>query len=326
MSSNSIEAIFKESFDKLNSILMYLDHQLGTVSLTKEEIESLGGVKNEVESAHKILEEKKETQKKEKKKNEKVEKKEEKVEKKEEKVEKKEGKKEKKELNIEKKPENKKVKKEEDKKEDNTEKPDKKKKKKGESEEGKKESQSENKKEEKKHVQKKAMEPKEVFKLCDLRVGYVEECTILEGFNDIYSLVIDLGESNKRIIGTGLRNYVPIENIKNTKLVVFSNLKPKKFGTNFESNGMILTASMKDGDKKIYELIRPNENAKPGEKVFLEGTELDPKKESTITPKRFGQAMEHLKTNDECFCTYEGVKLRTESGFVKASLKNAPIS
>lgn len=318
MSSNSIEAIFKESFDKLNSILMYLDHQLGTVSLTKEEIESLGGVKNEVESSHKILEEKKDTQKEKKKKV--------KVEKKEEKVEKKEGKIEKKEVNIEKKAENKKVKKEEDKKEDNTEKPDKKKKKKGETEEGKKESQSENKKEEKKHVQKKAMEPKEVFKLCDLRVGYVEECTILEGFNDIYSLVIDLGEPNKRIIGTGLRNYVPIENIKNTKLVVFSNLKPKKFGTNFESNGMILTASMNDGDKKIYELIRPDENAKPGEKVFLEGTELDPKKESTITPKRFGQAMEHLKTNDECFCTYEGIKLRTESGFVKASLKNAPIS
>ena len=59
MSSNSVEDIFKESLDKLNSILMYLDHQLGTVSLTKEEIESLGGIKNEVEPAHKILEEKK---------------------------------------------------------------------------------------------------------------------------------------------------------------------------------------------------------------------------------------------------------------------------
>ena len=36
---------------------MYLDHQLGTVSLTKEEIESLGGVKNTVEPLHTILEE-----------------------------------------------------------------------------------------------------------------------------------------------------------------------------------------------------------------------------------------------------------------------------
>ena len=313
MSSNSVETIFKESFDKLNSILMYLDHQLGTVSLTKEEIESLGGVKNEVEPAHKILEEKKESQKKETKKKEKTKK--ETIEKKEEKEE-------------VKKEEQKEVKKEDKKEEkvEKKEKTEKKKNKKGENTEEKKEGESENKKGEKKHAQKKAMEPKEVFKLCDLRVGYVEECTILEGFKDIYSLVIDLGESNKRIIGTGLRNYVPIEKIKNTKLVVFSNLKPKKFGTDFESNGMILTASSKDGDNKTYELIRPDENAKPGEKVYLDGTELDPKKESTITKKRFDQAMEHLKTNDECFCTYEGVKLRTESGFVKATLKNAPIS
>ena len=59
MSSNSVQEIFKESIDKLNSILMYLDHQLGTVSLTKEEIESLGGVKNTVEPSHTILEEQK---------------------------------------------------------------------------------------------------------------------------------------------------------------------------------------------------------------------------------------------------------------------------
>ena len=48
------------------------------------------------------------------------------------------------------------------------------------------------------------MAPKEVFKLCDLRVGYVEECKILEGFN-IFSLIIDLGEPNKTLIGTRLR-------------------------------------------------------------------------------------------------------------------------
>ena len=286
MNSNSLEAIFKESFDKLNSILMYLDHQLGTVSLTKEEIESLGGIKNEEVPAHKILEEKKND-----KKNKKKEKKEE--EKEEQKEEQKEGKK---------------------------------KEKKEQKKEQKKKGDGETQKEKKKNEPKKAMEPKEIFKLSDLRVGYVEECKILEGFNDIYSLVIDLGEPNKRIIGTGLRNHVPIEKIKNTKLVVFSNLKPKKFGKEFESNGMILTAGLKDGDKKIYELIRPDENSKPGEKVYLDGTKLDPKKENTITPKRFGQLLEHLKTDDNCFCIFDGVKLRTESGFVTAPLKNAPIS
>ena len=294
MSSNSVKEIFQESMNKLNSILMYLDHQLGTVSLTQDEINSLGGVKNQVEPLHTILEEQKVSQDKKTKKKEKPKEKETKEEKKEEthKEEKKEEKKEKK---------------------------NKKKEEKKDGEEPKKE-------EKKKHEQKKAMEPKEIFKLCDLRVGYVEECTILEGFNDIYSLIIDLGEENKRHIGTGLRNHVPIEKIKNTKIIVFSNLKPKKFGKDFESNGMILTSSLKDGENKIYELIRPDDKAKPGEKVYLDGTELDPKKEATISPKRFGQILDNLKTNDECFCLYDGTKLRTESGFVTAPLKNAPIS
>ena len=284
MSSNSVQEIFKESIDKLNSILMYLDHQLGTVSLTKEEIESLGGVKNTVEPLHTILEEQKISEKKANKK------------------EKEKPKETKEEIKEEKKEEKPKEKTEEKKEEIKT----------GEKK--------------KKHEQKKGMEPKEIFKLCDLRVGYVEECTILEGFNDIYSLVIDLGEDKKRIIGTGLRNHVPIEKIKNTKLVVFSNLRPKKFGKDFESNGMILTASANEGEKEIFELIRPNENAKPGEKVYLEGTELDPEKVATINNKRFGQVLEKLKTNEECFCIYDGTKLRTESGFITAALKNAPIS
>lgn len=303
MSSNSVREIFKESIDKLNSILMYLDHQLGTVSLTKEEIDSLGGVKNTVEPLHTILEEQKGGDKKGKKKEK--------------------AKEEKHEEKHEEKPKEKKEEKHEVKKEEkHEEKKDKKNKKKEE-----KKDEGEGKKEEKKkHEQKKAMEPKEIFKLCDLRVGYVEECTILEGFNDIYSLVIDLGEENKRRIGTGLRNHVPIEKIKNTKIVVFSNLKPKKFGKDFESNGMILTASSKEGENKIYELIRPDENAKPGDKVYLDGTELDPKKEATISPKRFGQILDNLKTNEECFCIYDGIKIRTESGFIKAPLKNAPIS
>ena len=292
MSSNSVKEIFQESMNKLNSILMYLDHQLGTVSLTQDEIKSLGGVKNEVEPLHTILDEQKVAQDKKAKKKEKPKEKETKEEKK---GEKKEEKKEKKE-------------------------------KKNKKKEEKKDGEEQKKEEKKKHEQKKAMEPKEIFKLCDLRVGYVEECTILEGFNDIYSLIIDLGEENKRHIGTGLRNHVPIEKIKNTKIIVFSNLKPKKFGKDFESNGMILTSSLKDGENKIYELIRPDDKAKPGEKVYLDGTELDPKKEATISPKRFGQILDNLKTNEECFCLYDGTKLRTESGFVTAPLKNAPIS
>ena len=44
--NSKIDEIFKESIQKLNSMIMYLDTQLGTVSLTKEEIELLGGIMN----------------------------------------------------------------------------------------------------------------------------------------------------------------------------------------------------------------------------------------------------------------------------------------
>ena len=234
---------------------------------------------------------------------------------------------EKKEENEDNTEENKEEKKEENK-EENKEckKEEKKDKKKEKNEKNKEEKKKGDKEGKKQNKQNKKMDAKDIFKLCDLRVGYVEECKVLEGFNDIYSLVIDLGEPEKRIIGTGLRNHVPIEKIQSSKLVVFSNLKPKKFGTTFVSNGMILTSSLKDGDKEIFELIRPDENAKPGEKVYLDGTELDPKKEEQISPKRFSQIIENLKTDNDCFCTYDGVKLRTESGLIKAPLKNAPIS
>ena len=46
LSNSKIDEIFKESIQKLNSIIMYLDSQLGTVSLTKEEISLLRGLIN----------------------------------------------------------------------------------------------------------------------------------------------------------------------------------------------------------------------------------------------------------------------------------------
>ena len=37
--NEKVSSVFKESLDKLNSMLMFLDTQLGTVSLSKEEID-----------------------------------------------------------------------------------------------------------------------------------------------------------------------------------------------------------------------------------------------------------------------------------------------
>ena len=260
MSANDkVSSVFKESLDKLNSMLMFLDTQLGTVSLSKEEIDSLG-MTNKHQPLANIAKDKKEEKKKEKK-----------------------------------------EKKEETKKE-----------------EGKK-------KEQKK---KQGTDKNELFSLCDLRVGKVIECKILEGFNDVYALKIDLGEPEPRIIGTGLRHYVPQEEIQDSKVIVFSNLKPKRFGTTFTSCGMIMCASIKNGEaKEVIEIIRPNEASKPGDKVYLEGTTLNKEVVPTITGGKFGKAIELFATDAECKCMYNGTHMLTESGNITVkTLKNAHIS
>ena len=180
---------------------------------------------------------------------------------------------------------------------------------------------SENKKDQKK------LDYNNIFKLCDLRVGKVVSIKIMEGFNDIYELEIDLGEENLRKIASGLRYYVPMEKISNSKVIVFSNLITKKFGNNFESNGIIMTASIKNKEKEIVELIRPNENSHPGDKVFLEGSELDKSKVKYISGGNFKKAIKLFKTDENCFCTFNEIKIVTESGNIKSeTLKNANIS
>ena len=276
--NSKIDEIFKESIQKLNSMIMYLDTQLGTVSLTKEEIELLGGIMNNYKPLlfidPNIPFNKEEKKSKKKQKNEKK--------------------------NKENKENNKKK-------------------------ENKENKNNENHKEEKKG--KKGLDKNEIFKLCDLRVGNVKSIKIMEGFNDIYELDIDLGEGFIRKIGTGLRHYVPMEKIANSKVIVFSNLKPKRFGKNFESNGMIMCASNKINDKEVIELLRPNENSNPGDKVYLEGTELDNSKVEQISGGYYKKAIELFKTDDNCNCMYNGVKIITQSGnIIVESLKNSDIS
>ena len=306
-----INEIFKESIDKLNSMILFLDTQLGTVSLSKEEIDSINGVPHKYQPLENIdssqSEKKEDSKKKEKKEKQKPSENEQKDSNKEN------DKNEKKENNKKEKKEHKKEKKEKKEKNENNEN--------NENKENK-----ENK--EKIKGQKKGMDAFEMFKLTDLRVGKVVSAKIMEGFNDVYELKIDIGEPEPRNIGTGLRNYVPIEKIQDSKVILFSNLKPKRFGKNFESHGMIMCAGKKDGEnKEAFELIRPNENAKVGEKVYIEGTELDNSVVPQITGGYFKKCITHFKTDENCICMYNGKKMITESGEIKVeTLANCEIS
>jgi methionine--tRNA ligase beta chain len=163
-----------------------------------------------------------------------------------------------------------------------------------------------------------------LFNECDLRVGKVVELKNKESSDEIYELKIDLGEKELRNIGTGLRKYVPAEEIFGRFVIVFANLKPKKLG-NFVSEGMVLCSYTEDDSK--FELPRPSDNSKPGDSVFIDGSNP---KETLLAPlndKKFKKAIDLFKTDSNCVAGFDGRKMQTSSGVISVkSLANCTIS
>ena len=70
----------------------------------------------------------------------------------------------------------------------------------------------------------------EWFNNCDLRVGKIVACEACEGSDKLYIEKIDLGEGSLREIGSGVQQYVSLEEMLRPDgfCVVFANLKPRK--------------------------------------------------------------------------------------------------
>ncbi|MEJ2278796.1 MAG: hypothetical protein P8Y70_13770 [Candidatus Lokiarchaeota archaeon] len=68
----------------------------------------------------------------------------------------------------------------------------------------------------------------EDFKKLDMRVGVVKDCINIEKSENLYKLYIDCGESKLRQIVTGMKKFYKPEHLIGEKLIVLTNLKPKK--------------------------------------------------------------------------------------------------
>jgi len=111
------------------------------------------------------------------------------------------------------------------------------------------------------------------------------------------------------------------------KVIVMANLKPRPLA-GFLSNGMVVCASTPDHTQ--VELLIPE--GELGERLYLEGHEdlfaqgdiqpvLNPKK------KILEKCVEFFKTDEEGFVTWQGIKLRTKAGPIKAAtIKNGNVS
>lgn len=117
--------------------------------------------------------------------------------------------------------------------------------------------------------------------MLDIRIGHILDCKPHPNADALYVEDIDLGEEQPRQVVSGLRKFVPIEAMKDRRVVVVCNLKPAKM-RDIMSYGMVLCAS--NNDHTQVDPIIPPQGVPLGEKVIFEGYEKEPEKQ--INPKK----------------------------------------
>jgi methionine--tRNA ligase beta chain len=99
----------------------------------------------------------------------------------------------------------------------------------------------------------------------DLRVAQIKKVEDIPGADKLYKLTLDVGkEIGKRVICAGIKEYYSKEELKDKKIVVFVNLKPRLM-KGIESQGMLLAAVSEDHSQVV--LISPEKEIKNGARI-----------------------------------------------------------
>ena len=106
----------------------------------------------------------------------------------------------------------------------------------------------------------------EEFQNLDIRIGLVIEAEDVKKSRNLVKLMVDIGENTPRQIVAGISQYYTTEELINRKIVVLTNLQPRKL-MGLESNGMLLAADL---DEKPFLLNIPAnsyDSIPPGTKI-----------------------------------------------------------
>lgn len=122
---------------------------------------------------------------------------------------------------------------------------------------------------------------------------------------------------------SGLRQFVPIEQMVGRLVLVVTNLKPASLA-GIESNGLVLCAS--NADHTLVEILEPpSENVPIGERVSFCGHLGEAP--ALLNPKIWHKAKKELRTNAEGEAIFSNVKFMTSAGVIKArSLVNSEVA
>jgi aminoacyl tRNA synthase complex-interacting multifunctional protein 1 len=154
----------------------------------------------------------------------------------------------------------------------------------------------------------------------EFKVGVIVKVWTHPEADKLYCEEIDVGEDEPRQIASGLRPHYTQEQMLGQRLLVMSNLKPKKL-VGFKSHGMVLCAVTmnNDGTEKV-EFVEPPANAKVGEVIQFEGLPSpQPWSAAQIDKKKVLQAVApDMVTTADGTATWKGHVFMTSAGPCKA--------
>merc|ERR1712228_487303 len=193
---------------------------------------------------------------------------------------------------------------------------------------------------------KKASKPKEAavpdtvvdLSRVKLVIGQITEVGLHPDADGLYLEKMECGEAEPRQVISGLVKHVPIEEMRNRKVIMVANLKPAKM-RGITSYGMVLCA--KEGEKgsenEKVQLIRVPDCAQPGDIIttddFLGENWNEPDSQMNPKKKIFETVQPDLMTNGDKIACYKGKPLlikgkedQTRGKFVSDSIPNGPLS
>jgi aminoacyl tRNA synthase complex-interacting multifunctional protein 1 len=164
----------------------------------------------------------------------------------------------------------------------------------------------------------------------DIRVGLIINAQPHSSADKLYCEEIDVGEDTPRPIASGLVPYYRQEELKNRRVLVLCNLKPRSL-VGFKSNGMVLCASTTDSDgHHRVEFIDPPLDAPIGSRIIGESLEVtEPMSVKQCDKLKIFQLIApDLIVNEQGEVVWQGKRLITQQGqcCTAPTLRNCPVA
>ena len=151
---------------------------------------------------------------------------------------------------------------------------------------------------------------------CEFKVGTITKVWNHPEADKLYCEEVDCGEGEVRQIASGLRDFIPIEQMQGARVLVFANLKPRPL-KGFTSNGMVLCASAPG--KTSVEFVIPPEGVPNGEVVTFEGHTLEAGSTNFMAKKKVPEkVLPDLKLSPEGVAMWRDIPFMTSKGAVTA--------